>query len=170
MGKDNSCSKSNLQLQRERINEELINFNNSITKALRTIEKNIEIEEKAKWLLELYQESAVKEEKNMLNTEKLIVLQAEKHIDLSEYERFLTDANKELQESQYGEIKKQYFEKIRTEIISKMERWIDLVLKKMNQEVVVYTFYLKSMQIQSIYFGDYNFKLHVELNCKIDIR
>ena len=41
MGKDNSCSKSKLQIQRERMNEELINFSSSITRGLRTIEDSI---------------------------------------------------------------------------------------------------------------------------------
>lgn len=169
MGKDNSCSKSKLQIQRERMNEELINFSSSITRGLRTIEDSIKIQETVRWIIGLYKETSAKMKENLIITERVLDLKAENHIDLSEHNKTLSELNKGLKESEYEKIEKQYIEKIKPQIISRMDERMNVILDKLNEVVVDYTFYLKSIEINNIYFGDYDFKLNVTFRCKIDI-
>lgn len=170
MGKDNSCSKSKLQIQRERMNEELINFNGDIEKALRTIENNIKVEEKVKWILGLYHEEIARIGGNLLITEKVLKLQAEECIDLSEYDKILKQKNIELGEEQFKDFKKQFIEKITPKISEKMQEYANVILERLNQVVNNYTFYSKSIQVESISAVGYSVHLTILFKCIIDIK
>ena len=170
MERDNSNSKSKLQRQRESMNEELMKFNDSISLGMRTIEDNIVIEEMVKWILELYHQDLVQIKENLLVTEKVLSFKGQNHIDYSEHTNILRQKEKELEKEEFEKYAKQYFEEIEPKLIKQMQEWLDLILKRLNEVVLNYTFYLKSVKIKNIYFGPYNFRLETSFDCTIDIK
>lgn len=170
MERDNSNSKSKLQRQRESMNEELMKFNDSISLGMRTIENKEKSYSIIKWILEVYKKSIVTIQKNKITTEKSFsFLAGDERIDLSKYEIVLKEKREELKNREYEEFEKKFLEEIKPDVIKLKEEWMNVVLKELNELVLDYVFYLKSVKIGYIYVNQ-DKEIHASFTCTIDIK
>ena len=174
MEKDNSKSKSNLQIQREKMNEELTNFHNSILSGMRKIEERERIESSAKRKLKEYEQTIISTQAILLFTEKKMDFNGNYCIDLSEYDNILKQKGEELKKEQYRDFKEKYLEEIKEKLISQMEEFLNPALKRVNEVLADYTLYIRSIEVKKISspvyeYNSESYKLEVSFTCTIDI-
>ena len=152
------------------MNEELIKFNDSILLGMRTIENKEKRYSIIKSILETYKESIVTVQGNKITTEKSFsFLAGDERIDLSKYENVLKEKREELKNREYEEFEKKFLEEIKPDVIKLKEEWMNVVLKELNELVLDYVFYLKSVKIGYIYVNQ-DKKIHASFTCTIDIK
>lgn len=154
MEKDNSNSKSVLQICQERMNEEITKFYKCALETSRKMQHDEWIIKQASNMLSEYSNyNAVSVKKGCITTEKKFKFDIQSYHTYSkvfEYQKMLEQKKQELDYPEFNQYSKEFLSEISSELNLNMKKLIDELLIYINENMQEYTLYLKESAIENL--------------------
>lgn len=150
MGKDNSCAKTSFEIQKEMMSEELKKVHNTFANGLTTIEDDINIYNSALEILREFNKNLITlKNRAEICTEKIFTEYSSTYVSISKYFVEYEKGIKSIPRNKEDSFKREYLNKIESEIINALRNFLDKVIIYLNNCISDYTFFLTTVRIQN---------------------